>query len=55
MFGKDRLREKIRQNAARSAREIVSALIQDFQNFIDPLPQKDDATLVVIKVEDTPS
>ena len=52
MFGKDRLRDKIRENAARSAKEIVSALMQDFQNFISPLPQKDDATLVVIKVEE---
>ena len=53
MFGKDRLKDKIRENAAHSAKEIVSALMEDFQNFIHPLPQKDDATLVVIKVEDT--
>ena len=55
MFGRDRLRDKIRENAARSAKEIVSALMEDFQNFIRPLPQKDDATLVVIKVEDPSS
>jgi serine phosphatase RsbU (regulator of sigma subunit) len=51
MFGKDRLRDKIRDHAARTAKEIVSALMDDFQQFIHPLPQKDDATLVVIKVE----
>ena len=51
MFGKDRLRDKIRDHAARTAKEIVSALMQEFQQFIHPLPQKDDATLVVIKVE----
>ena len=55
MFGKERLKDKIRENAAYSAKEIVSALMEDFQNFIHPLPQKDDATLVVIKVEDTPA
>ena len=51
MFGKDRLRDKIRDHAARSAKDIVSALMGDFQQFIQPLPQTDDATLVVIKVE----
>jgi len=52
MFGKDRLRDKIRDHAARTAKEIVSALMQEFQQFIHPLPQTDDATLVVIKVEE---
>jgi serine phosphatase RsbU (regulator of sigma subunit) len=51
MFGKDRLRDKIRDHAAKNAKEIVSTLMQDFQEFIAPLPQQDDATLVVIKVE----
>jgi serine phosphatase RsbU (regulator of sigma subunit) len=51
MFGKERLREKIRDHAARPAKDIVSALMDDFQEFIQPLPQTDDATLVVIKVE----
>ena len=51
MFGKDRLREIIRLNADKSARELVSAVLDAFEQFIHPLPQKDDATLVVIKVD----
>jgi len=51
MFGKNRLRRIIRENAAKPAKEIVSAVINDFQEFIHPKPQADDATLVVIKVE----
>ena len=51
MFGKNRLRRIICENAAKPAKEIVSAVIHDFQEFIHPTPQGDDATLVVIKVE----
>jgi serine phosphatase RsbU (regulator of sigma subunit) len=51
MFGKDRLKNIIRLNADKSAREIVSAVLDAFEQFIQPLPQKDDATLVVIKVD----
>jgi sigma-B regulation protein RsbU (phosphoserine phosphatase) len=51
MFGKDRLHHIIRDNAGKSAKEIVAAVMHDFKEFIDPMPQKDDATLVVIKVE----
>ena len=50
MFGKDRLRNIIRLNADKPAKEIVAAVINAFEQFICPLPQKDDATLVVIKV-----
>jgi serine phosphatase RsbU (regulator of sigma subunit) len=51
MFGKNRLRHIIRDNAGKTAKEIVSAVMHDFKQFIHPMPQKDDATLVVIKVE----
>lgn len=51
MFGKDRLKNIIRLNADKPAREIVSAVLDAFEQFIQPLPQKDDATLVVIKVD----
>jgi serine phosphatase RsbU (regulator of sigma subunit) len=51
MFGKNRLRGIIRQNAGKTAKEIVSAVMSNFKEFIHPLPQKDDATLVAIKIE----
>ena len=51
MFGKNRLRHIIRDNAGKTAQDIVSAVMHGFKQFIDPMPQKDDATLVVIKVE----
>ena len=46
-----RMRRIIRENATKPAKEIVSAVMHDFQQFIHPVPQNDDATLVVIKVE----
>jgi sigma-B regulation protein RsbU (phosphoserine phosphatase) len=51
MFGKNRLRDIIRQNAGKTAKEIVSVVMSNFKEFIHPLPQKDDATLVVIKIK----
>lgn len=51
MFGKNRLRDIISDNAGKPAKEIVSTVMHDFKQFIDPMPQKDDATVVVIKVE----
>lgn len=50
MFGKDRLRNIIRLNADKGARFIVTTVLDALEQFIDPVPQKDDATLVVIKV-----
>jgi serine phosphatase RsbU (regulator of sigma subunit) len=51
MFGKDRLYHIIRNNAGNSAKEIVSTIMKNFKQFIEPMPQKDDATAVVIKVD----
>jgi sigma-B regulation protein RsbU (phosphoserine phosphatase) len=51
MFGKERLKNIIRLNAGKSAREIVGAVLDAVKLFIHPLPQKDDATLVVIKLD----
>jgi sigma-B regulation protein RsbU (phosphoserine phosphatase) len=49
-FGKDALREVIRENAARSACEICDAVTDAVARFRRGRPQEDDVTLVVIKV-----
>jgi len=49
MFGKDRLKALIRQDAGRPARQIVSAVLDAVTGFRGPLLQEDDITLVVIK------
>jgi serine phosphatase RsbU (regulator of sigma subunit) len=51
MFGKERLRRIIRLHACEPAKSIVEAVMQAFAQFIYPHSQKDDATIVVIKVE----
>jgi len=51
MFGKERLKNIIRLNADKPARAIVDAVLDAVEQFIHPLPQKDDATLVVIKLD----
>jgi serine phosphatase RsbU (regulator of sigma subunit) len=51
MFGKERLKNIIRLNADKPAREIVGAVLAAVEQFIQPLPHKDDATLVVIKLD----
>lgn len=49
-YGKDRLRDCIRATANQSAADIASAIQADLTRFRDPLRQRDDVTLVVIKV-----
>jgi sigma-B regulation protein RsbU (phosphoserine phosphatase) len=51
MFGKDRFQEVIRTHAAKSASEILHAVLDDIHNFCHPLENEDDVTLVVVKVE----
>jgi len=48
-FGKDRLRQCLRANAARSASEIAAALEQAVRAHIGQAPIRDDATWVVLK------
>lgn len=55
MFGTDRLRATIRAAAGGSAREIAAAIRRDLDAFRGPCPFRDDATVVVIKVEPVPS
>lgn len=50
MFGKDRLRDIIRDRADRPAREIVEAVLEELWAFRRGLPAEDDVTLVVVKV-----
>jgi sigma-B regulation protein RsbU (phosphoserine phosphatase) len=49
LFGKDRLREVIRNNADRSAEEIINAVIATLDDFRQREPSRDDVTLVVIR------
>jgi sigma-B regulation protein RsbU (phosphoserine phosphatase) len=50
MFGRDRLRELIRQHAAESAEAIQKVIIDTLQTFRGDAPQEDDITLVVVKL-----
>jgi sigma-B regulation protein RsbU (phosphoserine phosphatase) len=54
MFGKQRFREIIRENAGRSSDQIIDAVYSDLNNFKPGLKQADDITLVVIKLKDLP-
>lgn len=51
MFGKERLRKTVRDNADRPAREIVNMTISGVESFRSSKKQEDDLTMVVIKVE----
>ncbi len=50
MFGKERFKDIIRQNADRPAKEIVQKVIEAVDGFCDPLQKADDVTLVVTKI-----
>ena len=54
LFGKNRFREILRENAHRSAHEIIDAVFGELRLFTHGLKQTDDITLVVIKVQDLP-
>lgn len=49
MFGKDRVREIIRTNAARQADELLKAIIEAMTAFRGQHPVEDDVTLVVLR------
>ena len=51
MFGKLRLQRIVRDHAERPAAEIVQRVLEAHKQFLFPLDIKDDATLVVVKVE----
>ncbi|HVO84226.1 MAG TPA: SpoIIE family protein phosphatase [Syntrophobacteria bacterium] len=50
-FGKGRFRDIIRRQAAGSAQDMVTAVFDEIARFCRGLPQDDDITLVVIKIE----
>ena len=50
MFGKERLKILIRENAQSSAAEILTAIIDSLKAFKGSEKQEDDVTLVVAKV-----
>lgn len=50
MFGKDRLRQVIRDNSGKPAGHIVDAVIKEVENFSRPREIEDDVTLVVVKI-----
>jgi len=51
MFGKERLKNVIRQNAHASASHILNAVYTDLDSFIKGQKSKDDITLVIIKAD----
>jgi sigma-B regulation protein RsbU (phosphoserine phosphatase) len=50
MYGKERLRDVIRENAARSSQEIAEAVQRSLAKFVGGGPVLDDITFVVVKV-----
>lgn len=52
LFGKEPIKEIIRQNAAASANEILNAILTALNRFRQGLESEDDVTLVVIKITD---
>ena len=50
MFGQERLREIIRQNAGASAKTICDAVIESLEDYRAGVSQEDDITLVVVKL-----
>jgi len=49
MFGEDRLRKIIVENAARPSSDILSAILDAIAAFSGDQPQADDITLMVIR------
>jgi sigma-B regulation protein RsbU (phosphoserine phosphatase) len=50
MFGKERFKEIIRNNAGRPAKDIIQTVIEEVDRFCHPLEKADDVTLVVSKI-----
>ncbi|MEE9495676.1 MAG: SpoIIE family protein phosphatase, partial [Desulfobacterales bacterium] len=51
MFGKERFKNIIRENAGQPAKDIIQAVIKEVDRFCHPLEKADDVTLVVTKIE----
>ena len=50
MFGKERLKAHIKQNAHLAAEEMITTIIKELELFRKSVRQDDDITLVVIKI-----
>jgi sigma-B regulation protein RsbU (phosphoserine phosphatase) len=50
MFGKERFKNIIRDNAGRPAKDILQLVIKEVDRFCHPLEKADDVTLVVTKI-----
>lgn len=50
MFGKERFKDIIRNNADRPAKDIIQMVIKEVDRFCHPLEKADDITLVVSKI-----
>jgi serine phosphatase RsbU (regulator of sigma subunit) len=51
MFGKNRLKNIMRDHAQKSAKEIVAVLVDAIEDFRFPMEMEDDVTAVIIKVD----
>jgi len=49
MYGKHRLKEIVRENAAFSSEKILNEIFQEYTQFIQGTQPEDDVTLVAIK------
>lgn len=52
MYGKQRLKQIISQNAQRSAQQLMEKLITSVEDFRGSMPQEDDLTVVIIKASE---
>jgi sigma-B regulation protein RsbU (phosphoserine phosphatase) len=50
MFGKERFKNIIRENAVQPAKDIIQAVIKEVDRFCHPLEKADDVTLVITKI-----
>jgi sigma-B regulation protein RsbU (phosphoserine phosphatase) len=50
MFGKDRFKNVVQEHSGKSAKQILSAVMQEIDNFSQAHEKADDVTLVVVKV-----
>jgi serine phosphatase RsbU (regulator of sigma subunit) len=52
MFGKKQFRDIVRENSHLEANEIIDAVYSELSTFSKGLKKEDDATLVIIKLEE---
>jgi len=53
LYGRERFQQAIRSHAALKAAELNGAVFADWQRHMDGGPQEDDATLLIVKVQDS--